>query len=281
MTELGLDSRRWTQRVVDTYRAPGDGPGKADGVSLLLLTTQDRHTGKPHTTPVVALRDGTRYLVAATDAADAGTARGPDWYRNLLVHPQVTLELPGEAGAVEPWAATARPGDGPEAGVVALVPLDPGDLAASPELRRRLGETLITGHDTLRRQLADVRAAIDAALAEPSPAAYEALHQRGLTYCYGLQVHHLREDGAFSPVVRHLPELAPVLERLRAEHERLDGALRSFEAVLGAGPARDRAGVEAVRRALDAVAAGLEDHFAAEEEHLLPAMGVARPAPAP
>ncbi|HEY8525302.1 MAG TPA: nitroreductase/quinone reductase family protein [Acidimicrobiales bacterium] len=278
MTELGLDPRSWNQRVVATYRAPGDGPGAADGVSLLLLTTQGRRTGKPHTTPVVALREGSRYLVAVSDG---GAASEPDWYRNLLAHPQVTIERPGESGEVEPWAAVAVPIDGPEGGVVALVPLDPEELAARPELRQGLGDALLTCHATLRAQLAEVRSAIAAALAEPAPAAGEALRRCALTYCYGLQVHHLREDGAFSPLARHLPELAPVLDRLRGEHERLEGALRAFEVLLDAGPPRDRAGVEAVRRALDAVQAGLDEHFTTEEEHLLPALGVARPDPGP
>jgi deazaflavin-dependent oxidoreductase (nitroreductase family) len=60
--------------------------GYFEGARLLLLTT----TGTPHATPVGYLPDGgDRVLVIASAG---GSARHPDWFRNLVAHPQVSVE---------------------------------------------------------------------------------------------------------------------------------------------------------------------------------------------
>ncbi|NEE32623.1 nitroreductase family deazaflavin-dependent oxidoreductase, partial [Streptomyces sp. SID7982] len=50
-------------------------------------------SGKPHTTPLGYVRDGHRLLVVASNL---GAPLHPDWYRNLLAHPTVRVELGGE-----------------------------------------------------------------------------------------------------------------------------------------------------------------------------------------
>jgi deazaflavin-dependent oxidoreductase (nitroreductase family) len=141
--------RSWNEAIMQEFR-DNDGRvgGSFEGVPLLLLTTQGRKTGRPHTNPVVYLRDGARYLVFASNA---GGPTNPHWYANLLAHPQVTLEIGSEGRGVQPYAATAVPLEGDERHrfwerqcslnpafrdyeqrtsriipVVALQPLDPG-----------------------------------------------------------------------------------------------------------------------------------------------------------
>jgi len=60
----------------------------------LLLTTTGARSGRPHTTSLVYAPDGDRLLVLASNY---GAARHPDWYHNLIAHPDVRVEVAGEA----------------------------------------------------------------------------------------------------------------------------------------------------------------------------------------
>lgn len=59
---------------------------------MLLMTTRGRHTGRPHTVPLLYLRDGDRLVVVASYG---GRPEHPEWYRNLLAHPEVQVQLDG------------------------------------------------------------------------------------------------------------------------------------------------------------------------------------------
>jgi deazaflavin-dependent oxidoreductase (nitroreductase family) len=61
-----------------------------EGTPLLLLTTTGARSGERHTTPMAYLPDGDRLIVWASNG---GSPRNPDWYHNLLAHPQVTVEV--------------------------------------------------------------------------------------------------------------------------------------------------------------------------------------------
>lgn len=67
--------------------------GPFTGRPVLLLTTTGRISGREHTTPLVYSREGDGYLVIASKG---GAPTHPDWYRNLLQHPEVTVEVAGE-----------------------------------------------------------------------------------------------------------------------------------------------------------------------------------------
>ena len=60
---------------------------------LLLLTTKGARTGRERVTPLNFSRDGDRYIVMASKG---GSSTHPDWYRNLVAHPTVTVEADGE-----------------------------------------------------------------------------------------------------------------------------------------------------------------------------------------
>jgi deazaflavin-dependent oxidoreductase (nitroreductase family) len=79
-----------------------------NGAPTLLLTTTGRRTGEPRTTPMMFHRDGDRVLVIASNA---GGPRHPDWYRNLVAHREVTVEVGDESGAPRRAAARTLEGD--------------------------------------------------------------------------------------------------------------------------------------------------------------------------
>lgn len=60
------------------------------GLPVLLITTYGRKTGKPHTNPVVYLRDGDDYLVSASSG---GMDWHPGWYFNLKSRPEATVQV--------------------------------------------------------------------------------------------------------------------------------------------------------------------------------------------
>jgi len=61
-----------------------------NGVPILLLTTTGRRTGNETTTPLIFGRDGDRYVIVASKG---GAPEHPGWYRNLVKHPEVELQV--------------------------------------------------------------------------------------------------------------------------------------------------------------------------------------------
>ncbi|GAA5139758.1 nitroreductase/quinone reductase family protein [Pseudonocardia adelaidensis] len=103
-----MDVREVNKRVIEQFRAGGP----VDGMHrerLVLLTTTGRRTGERRTTPMMFHRDGDRVLVIASNI---GAPRHPDWYLNLVAHPEVTVEVGDESGA--PRGAVARTLEGAE-----------------------------------------------------------------------------------------------------------------------------------------------------------------------
>src|SRR6188472_1470830 len=85
----------FNQNLIAEYRANG---GKVTGMfantSLLLLTTTGAKSGKPRVAPLAYTKDNGRLVIMASKG---GTPTNPDWYRNLLAHPDVTVELGTES----------------------------------------------------------------------------------------------------------------------------------------------------------------------------------------
>jgi deazaflavin-dependent oxidoreductase (nitroreductase family) len=67
--------------------------GNFDGAPLLLLHTVGARSGKPRVNPMMYLPDEGRYLVFASKA---GSDQNPDWYHNLIAHPEVKIEVGDE-----------------------------------------------------------------------------------------------------------------------------------------------------------------------------------------
>ncbi|MEV8515072.1 nitroreductase/quinone reductase family protein [Dactylosporangium sp. NPDC051484] len=63
------------------------------GGDVLLLTARGRRSGQLFTVPMLYLRDGTDYIVAASNG---GIDREPQWWLNLLADPNAVVETRGE-----------------------------------------------------------------------------------------------------------------------------------------------------------------------------------------
>lgn len=85
------DRSDWNRGMIEEFRAnEGKVGGMWEGKPLLLLTTTGAKSGQRRTNPVMYLADGNRLLVFASKA---GAPAHPDWYHNLLAHPEVTVEV--------------------------------------------------------------------------------------------------------------------------------------------------------------------------------------------
>src|SRR5689334_1002803 len=85
------DQKAYNHKLIEDFRASrGANEDPFAGRPLLLLTTIGAKSGQRRTTPLMYVPDGDRLLVIASNA---GAPKHPDWYRNLLAHPQVTVEV--------------------------------------------------------------------------------------------------------------------------------------------------------------------------------------------
>jgi deazaflavin-dependent oxidoreductase (nitroreductase family) len=62
------------------------------GLPIVMLTTTGARSGRPHTLPLVALPEGDRLIVIASNY---GQRRNPAWYHNLRANPRATIEFEG------------------------------------------------------------------------------------------------------------------------------------------------------------------------------------------
>ena len=88
------DQKEYNRQLIEDFRANRhnpDGPFKSR--PLLLLTTTGARSGQPHTAPMMYIPDGDRLLVIASNV---GAPVHPDWYHNLVAHPEVTVEVGAE-----------------------------------------------------------------------------------------------------------------------------------------------------------------------------------------
>ncbi len=101
------DQKAYNRQLIEEFRANRNkAGGPFEGRPLLLLTTTGAKSGERRTTPMMYIRDSDQLLVIASNA---GAPKHPDWYHNLVAHPQVTVEV-----ATETFDATARVTEGEE-----------------------------------------------------------------------------------------------------------------------------------------------------------------------
>ncbi|WP_458244532.1 nitroreductase/quinone reductase family protein [Streptomyces sp. MAI_2237] len=272
----------FNQQVIDEFRAnKGRLTGYFAKARLLLLTTTGARTGAPHTTPVGYLPDGDGRVLVIASAG--GADRHPDWYRNLLTHPQVSVDsgvfryearavvLDGEererawARAVEAdagWAAYQRKTERliPVVALHEIARPGPPDINASSP-----GEAIRLVHDVFRRELALIREEMANGAGGSTLGAQ--LRVNCLTFCQGLHTHHAGEDTVMFPLLAdRRPGAAPALRRLREEHERIAVLVANLRrAVTGDTGDPAAARVEVERLSLE-----LEAHLTYEEQELIP-----------
>lgn len=80
----------WNDKIIKEFRANGGEGVGFFGDHLLLLTTRGAKSGQAHTVPLVFHRDGERLVVIASKG---GAPHHPDWYHNLVAHPDAEVEV--------------------------------------------------------------------------------------------------------------------------------------------------------------------------------------------
>ena len=99
-------ARRLSRLHAIAYRLTGGAVGRRlVGNEMLLLTTWGRATGKPHTVPLLYLRDGDALVVIASWG---GRPDDPDWYRNIAHDPRATVQVRTGRWAVRACTASDR-----------------------------------------------------------------------------------------------------------------------------------------------------------------------------
>ncbi|MBI1281206.1 MAG: nitroreductase family deazaflavin-dependent oxidoreductase [Anaerolineaceae bacterium] len=77
--------------IIEEFRAnKGKVGGYFENTDLLLLHTHGAKSGLERVNPVAYFVDDSRYVIIASKG---GADTNPDWYRNLLVHPEVSVEV--------------------------------------------------------------------------------------------------------------------------------------------------------------------------------------------
>jgi deazaflavin-dependent oxidoreductase (nitroreductase family) len=94
------DNRAWNKeewdernrKVIEQFRAHGGKVGTGNTPHLLLTTTGAK-SGLTRVNPLHYSTDGDRFIVIASKG---GSVTHPDWYHNLVAHPEVTVEVGAE-----------------------------------------------------------------------------------------------------------------------------------------------------------------------------------------
>ena len=96
------DVQDWNRKIIEEFRANGGRVGGPfAGAPVLLLHTTGAKTGQARVNPMMYLDlDGHRYVFASKAGADTS----PDWYWNLVAHPDLTVEA-----GTETYEAAAVP----------------------------------------------------------------------------------------------------------------------------------------------------------------------------
>ena len=88
----------WNAQIIEEFRANGgEVGGQFEGAPLLLLHTTGAKTGKERIAPMMyqAVDGGW-----AVFASKAGAPDSPDWYHNLVAHPDASIEVGTDTEAV-------------------------------------------------------------------------------------------------------------------------------------------------------------------------------------
>lgn len=102
-----MNWNEWNQQVIEEFRAKGGrAGGMLEGMPLLLLHHTGAKTGTQRISPLAYQAVGGAYAIFGSKG---GAPTHPDWYHNLVAHPQVTVEV-----GTETVAARARVTEGKE-----------------------------------------------------------------------------------------------------------------------------------------------------------------------
>jgi deazaflavin-dependent oxidoreductase (nitroreductase family) len=93
LADIGLRTMSQVHRAI-LHTTGGRVLGSAFGMPVVELQTVGRKSGLPRTTMLTApIIDGDRVVLVASKGGDD---RDPDWYRNLMAHPEAELTVAGQ-----------------------------------------------------------------------------------------------------------------------------------------------------------------------------------------
>jgi hypothetical protein len=203
-------------------------------------------------------------------AAEAGVGEAATEYERLGVTP--TPDDGVRVGAEAPWDESTRPHRAPS-----------GPEVGYTRRGRLVGQHLIDVHDTLRRELTELRGILDEVREGAATAgeARSALNQMALRqndwalgafcsrYCGVVTRHHGIEDEGIMPHLRASePSLGPVIDRLTEEHHVIHDAIQGVDRAL-VHHITHPGDFTAIQGALDLLTDALVSHLAYEEAELV------------
>ena len=102
-----VDRNAFNQSVIEEFRAnEGKVGGMFAGAPMILITHKGAKSGKEYTSPLVYTRDADNVVIIASKG---GAPEDPQWFRNLVANPDVTVEI-----GTERYAGHARVAAGAE-----------------------------------------------------------------------------------------------------------------------------------------------------------------------
>jgi deazaflavin-dependent oxidoreductase (nitroreductase family) len=89
--DLAQRAKIVNQQIIEEFHANGGKIGNLPGATFLLLHTLGAKSNQPRTIPLLYFKEGDNYVIIA---AKGGAPTNPDWYYNILAHPDdVTIEV--------------------------------------------------------------------------------------------------------------------------------------------------------------------------------------------
>jgi deazaflavin-dependent oxidoreductase (nitroreductase family) len=88
----------FNQKIIAEFRANGGKVGgQFDGAPMILLHHQGAKTGTERVNPLMYRPVGEDFVIFASKA---GAPTNPDWYHNVVAHPETTVEVGTDTVAV-------------------------------------------------------------------------------------------------------------------------------------------------------------------------------------
>jgi deazaflavin-dependent oxidoreductase (nitroreductase family) len=85
------DRPNWNVKIIEEFRAHGGRVGgNFEGAPLLLLHSTGARSGEERINPMMYQRVGDAYAVFASKG---GAPSNPDWFYNLVAHPEASIEI--------------------------------------------------------------------------------------------------------------------------------------------------------------------------------------------
>ena len=91
-------------RIIDEFRANHGDVAMFKSIPLLLLYHTGAKSGRAYINPLAYLPNNGRYVIFASKG---GSDTNPDWYHNLVAHPDVRVEL-GDGSIIDARAVVAQ-----------------------------------------------------------------------------------------------------------------------------------------------------------------------------